>query len=404
MKIMRIITVCIIVLFVCLSGKSLIPRREEIEDMEILKFIGLDYNENEEREKKASLSFVIEKEEANEDSSNGPSKTSQQIMNSKASSFSEASRKMQFYTDKNITGSHIKYFLVGEDGVKNDIDKLIDEISKDREIRLSSNIFLIKDSSAEDFLKEVVAADYKLCDILDSIKDKNEEKTIVKYLSISELLSGKLSDSGVYLIPTLKVDGKNDYITNIKEEEGKISDLDKHVQIYGYGIMKDNKFIDYLDNREAIIYNMIVNKSEGGNIDIECEDDNIISFDIRDIVTSYDFKFDEKEKIKEIQLKVEFRSNFAEVETYEDITISENIEKYQKYQEEKVKKQVDDLITKSKRLNVDIFNIGEKLNLMHPYKFRKIKSIWDTEYGNLNIKASVNVSIDRTYDIIKINK
>ena len=405
MKIIRIITVVIIILFISLSRKSIIPQRNEIDNMEILTLMGLDYNDEAPLEQKSSVSFIMEKEESNDSSSNENKKEYQQVMNYKSTSFNDALRQMQFYTDKTITGSHIKYFLIGEDSAKTDIDKALDELSKDQEVRLSSHIYLVKGSSAEEFFKNMVASDYKLGDILSSIENKNTHKTIIRYLTISELLSNKLSESGIYLIPTLKLKDTSDNITQIKNVGQEESEkLTKQLEILGYGIMKESKLVDYLDESESIIYNMLINKSEGGDLDIEDDKGDVISFNINDISSNYKFKFDKNTDLKEVEIYVKFRSNFEEVQGKENITITKNIKKYQKLQEEKVKKKVEKLIAKSQKLNLDILNIKQQLKLKHPYKFRKIKSTWEDSYNSLNITVKAESSIDRTYDIVRIRK
>ena len=404
MKIIKIITILIIIIFVMLTSKSLLPMSKEIDDMEILKLVGLDYLENETNDNQASLSFMIEKEEGGSEGGEETQKQQQKIMTYKAISFNEAVRSIQFYTDKTLPGSHVKYFLIGEDTAKNNIDKVLDILSKDQEVRLSSNVYIIKDMTSQEFLEKVVSSEYKLNDVLDNMERNNNQKTIVKYITISEILSSKLSDTEIYLIPTLEFTNNIKNVNEVKGSEEGAKELTKQFEFYGYAIMKDNKLIDFLDDEEAIIYNMLINESNGGNVDVVNDKGEVVSFGINDISTDYSFEFDDNDKIKQIIVSLNFRSNFEEVLSEEDITDEKNIIKYEKLQEEKVKKQVEALVNKSQKLNLDIFSIGEKLNLKHPYKFRKIKDAFKKEYKNINIKVKVQVDIERTYDTYQIHK
>ena len=404
MKVVKIITVLIIIVFVSLTSKALLPISSEIDDMEILKLVGLDYNEKTE-EDKASLSFVIEKEESGSDSSSQESQTQKQkIMTYKAISFNEAVRSMQFYTDKTMAGSHVKYFLIGEETAKNDIDKVLDILAKDQEVRLSSNVYIIKDMKAQEFLEKIVSSEYKLSDVLDNMERSSNQKTIVKYITISEILSSKLSDSETYLIPTLEFTYNMENISEVKGEEEGAKELTKQFEFYGYGIMKGNKLVDFLDDEESVIYNMLINESIGGNIDVINKKGDIVSFGINDITTDYSFKFDDENNIKQVVVSLKFRSNFEEVQSNIDITDEKNLVEYETLQEDKVKKQVESLVSKSQKINLDIFGIGEKINLKHPYKFRNIKPEFKEKYKELDIKVNVEVNVERTYDTYQIHK
>ena len=167
---------------------------------------------------------------------------------------------------------------------------------------------------------------------------------------------------------------------------------------------KDNKIVSYLDDKEAIIYNMMINESTGGNIDVENEKGDIVSFGINDISTSYSFDIDDNNNLSKVKINIGFRSNFEEVLTRDDITESDNLVKYEKLQEQKIKKQAESLIKKSQKLNLDIFSIGEKLNVKHPYKFRKIKNEFSKKYKDLKIEVKVQADIERTYDTYQIHK
>ncbi len=403
-KITKIITALIIILSFALCADKLLPQSKEIDNMEVIKVVGLDYEE-EKSENKAVLSLMMDKENGDSQGESGGGSKKQEVIRYSAKTMNEALSKTQYYTDKFVEGSHIKFFVIGEETAKTDIDKALDEISKDKEMRPSSHMYLIKDMKAYEFLENIVAFEYELSDKLESMEKKTENKTIIKALSISELLSGKLSERGIYLIPTLNYLTDDDNLSIIKEdgiEEAK--KLEKQFDFYGYGIMKDTKLVDYLNEEEAIIYNMLMNYTNGGNIEIETDSEEIISFSINNITTSYNFVFGENSSLEEIKIVVRFKSDFEEIYNEENPTSNEKIKEYESLQNEKIKQEVQRLIEKTKTLNLDILNVEEKLKLKHPYKYLKAKEVFNEKYNTLNISVDVQSQIERTYDVIKIEK
>lgn len=403
-KITKIITALIIILSFALCADKLLPQSKEIDNMEVIKVVGLDYEE-EKSENKAVLSLMMDKENGDSQGESGGGSKKQEVIRYSAKTMNEALSKTQYYTDKFVEGSHIKFFVIGEETAKTDIDKALDEISKDKEMRPSSHMYLIKDMKAYEFLENIVAFEYELSDKLESMEKKTENKTIIKALSISELLSGKLSERGIYLIPTLNYLTDDDNLSIIKEdgvEEAK--KLEKQFDFYGYGIMKDTKLVDYLNEEEAIIYNMLMNYTNGGNIEIETDSEEIISFSINNITTSYNFVFGENSSLEEIKIVVRFKSDFEEIYNEENPTSNEKIKEYESLQNEKIKQEVQSLIEKTKTLNLDILNVEEKLKLKHPYKYLKAKEVFNEKYNTLNISVDVQSQIERTYDVVKIEK
>ena len=406
MKINKIATVIIIVLTISLCASKLLPQSKEIDQMEIIKVVGLDYEDTKEDGGKATVSFTMEKDDNSGDGENAQKQSkTQEVMRYSARTCNEALKQMQFYTDKFVEGSHIKFFLIGEKTAREDIDKALDEISKDKEIRLSSHVYLVKDMNAYDFLENIISLEYELGEKLASMEKKIEDKTIVKPLAISELLSGKLSDTGVYLIPTLQYmsDSTDLEVTkeNSSEQEEK---LKKQFDFYGYGIMKENKLVEFLNKDEAIIYNMLINNATAGNIEIETESGKIISFGIENITSSYDFKFSNQDTLDRIVIKMEFKSNFYEIYNEDDPTKERKIDEYQKSQEKEVKKQIEKILTKTQQLNLDILNVEETLKLKHPYKYKNIKNTFKNEYKDLKFDVQVETKIERTYNVIKTHK
>lgn len=403
-KITKIITALIIILSFALCADKLLPQSKEIDNMEVIKVVGLDYEE-EKSENKAVLSLMMDKENGDSQGESGGGSKKQEVIRYSAKTMNEALSKTQYYTDKFVEGSHIKFFVIGEETAKADIDKALDEISKDKEMRPSSHMYLIKDMKAYEFLENIVAFEYELSDKLESMEKKTENKTIIKALSISELLSGKLSERGIYLIPTLNYLTDDDNLSIIKEdgvEEAK--KLEKQFDFYGYGIMKDTKLVDYLNEEEAIIYNMLMNYTNGGNIEIETDSEETISFSINNITTSYDFVFGENSSLEEIKIVVRFKSDFEEIYNEENPTSNDKIKEYESLQNEKIKQEVQSLIEKTKTLNLDILNVEEKLKLKHPYKYLKVKEVFNEKYNTLNISVDVQSQIERTYDMVKIEK
>ncbi|MDD2627430.1 MAG: Ger(x)C family spore germination C-terminal domain-containing protein [Clostridia bacterium] len=410
MKKIKIYVMLVIFILIAFGSKQLIPSKKEISALEIVKIIGLDYEEK--TDKKARISIVINKgtEIASSDATTEEDISTQEVLKYEEKSFNTAFRTAQFYNEKIITTSHVRHFLIGEETINKDIDKVIDRIARDPETRLTAKVYTVKDMTANEFLTKLISKGYYLSEKLDSIEDKKTYQTIMIPLKMIDLLEHKLSGNGIYLIPTLEIKEKKESKENKQEEneknkkESNEENKDLKFDFYGYSIMKRNKCIGYLNKKEAIIYALLKNKIDGGSIDITLKNKNIISFGITKVTGSTKFIFDSSDHLERIELKVNLVTSLDEVAGEGSIDNVGNIKKYEKLQEEKVEKQVYELINKSKNMNCDFLGIEKTLQIKHPYKYKKLQDNFNNAFKSLEFKINVNCKIDRTYDLIKIDK
>ncbi len=410
MKKIKVYVMLVIFILIAFGSKQLIPSKKEISALEIVKLIGLDYEEK--ADKKAIMSIIINKgtEIASSEGTTEEDISTQEVLKYEEESFNTAFRTAQFYNEKIITTSHIRHFIIGEETINKDIDKVIDRIARDPETRLTAKVYTVKGMSANEFLTKLTSKGYNLSEKLDSIEDKKTYQTIMVPIKMIDLLEHKLSKDGIYLIPTLEIKEKEESKES-KEEENEKNEKENNEEskdikfgFYGYSIMKRNKCIGYLNENEAITYALLKNKIDGGSIDIKLENENIISFGITKVTGSTKFKFNSFDSLEQIELNVNLVTSLDEVAGEGSIDDVKNIEKYESLQEEKVQKQIQELINKSKKMNCDFLGIEKLLQIKHPYKYKKIKENFSDKLNKTKFKVNVKFKIDRTYDLVKIDK
>ena len=185
---LRVILIILLVFVLIQWNKKLLPNRIEITDLELVRVIGLDN----ETKNNAQITFVRNKlnpskSNSSEDSSDPSGSKENSSSNDKSNqdaslaitiegkTFNEIFRKAQTYTEKEIPGGHIDYFLIGEKTATSDIIETTDFIAGDSELRFSGRVYIVKGSSAKDFLDKTVGLDYKLADKLDNMEIEAKE-------------------------------------------------------------------------------------------------------------------------------------------------------------------------------------------------------------------------------------
>lgn len=133
--------------------------------------------------------------------------------------------------------------------------------------------------------------------------------------------------------------GQEDSSDENKSQFEQSSNVKIKVSYLGY--FKDKSLSGYLDNDTSLIYNLLNNNLETGIMQAEEGDDKIVV----DIVKSKVKKIPKKENDEyKMDLKIDITCNLAENGKNVKFDSNENIEKYQKQIEDKIKKKVEEFL------------------------------------------------------------
>lgn len=404
----------VIILSLMLWNENIMPIRREMTEIELVKTAGLDKSSD--PKFKYDEVIVRPKQQATQSGGSGgsqgggSSKETQKVFTVRCQTFSEGIRSFQTYLDKNLPGSHIKVFILGEEFCKNEMSLGMDFNARDYEVRLNIGIYIAKGSSAKDFIEKTVNGEYELSDKILSMEKNNDAKNISYKTTILDVLKILSNKEGVGLIPTLKIispkGDKGFELTGETDQPNEVNKTDNNETFFdfdGYGVIKDDKLIGYLDREQSITANLIMNRHAGMNIDIEADDGGMYSFGLIKAERSFKFNFND-DKLSEIVINVNLETNIDEVATKENDINAELIKKLEQKQSDKIKKQMEDVIQKMKEYKCDFLNLKDDFRIQHPFKYEKMKDNITDILCNTKVTVNVKTGIKSTYDIVGINK
>lgn len=440
-KKIRQILLIIFIAYLVLFNKSIMPTRREISDLSLVKVVGLDIiNEGiykvqhtNVRSDVANPSTPSTTSSASNSSTAGGSSSSSsdsgsgspsssdseeknyKLFSVKAATFADAVRSFQTYTDKNLTGSHVLFFLLGEDFAKTGVNLGIDFNTRDYEVRATSTIYITKGTSAYDFLYEATKGTFDVDAKLKSMEENLDAKSISYKTTMLDVEKMIFGCDGTGLIPAIQIINNEEIKNQQKENPAKSNSIiDKQTAIsvsddvffdyFGYAIIKDKKLAGYLDKEESLTSNILMNKAKGFNINIYLNGDDRVVTGITTSTTKYDFTLSKEGNIEEIKIKTSFRCNVEEV-YMENYKFDESfINELQDKQDEQIKVRIEDIINKLKDYDADFLKIRDIFRSAHPYIYRNIEDKWMEQVKNAKISVDVESIIRRTYDFNAVDQ
>lgn len=383
------ITVFIIIIVVLSEwGEHIFPTKLEISDVQIVEAMGMDLDEN----NKVSLSLLFE--ESENEVKEGRKK--EKLLTVSSESFLGTEKGMRYYEDKIFIGSHVKNIIIGEKLAQENLVRVMEYIGKNGELRLDSNIYIAKGSSASKLFEDGLGNEYGLADKINDIamtEVKGSEKRCVKVIDVIKLL---LSNDKVGVIPCIQLvdNGGNQFEgseINMTEQEKK------RIELAGYGVIKKDKLTGYLGNYESSGYDYVKNSIFEENV-VLAKYDEVIGLKLIDSDTKIKCEFSDDTLTKAI-IKIKVNNSIMETSSGKNI-FAKDLKTIEELENNYIKNIVMATIEYAQKENADFIGIGKSLELKHPYKWRNIEKEWEKIFPTLPIEVEVNSKINEEYGIL----
>lgn len=391
-----IIQTCLAVLMFVLIGKDTLPTRIDIENLEVVEIIGLDATE-----KGVKISAILKDESGEQSNSKGASEN-YKMVSVESTTYSQTVDVLRSITDKYISLSHVKYYIVGEETAKNSLRDVIDYLSRTDDLESNAKLLVAEDYTAQEFLKKVIEGKEN---IVNNIEDKDSDLIAKNYtvdVTVLDIVDMFLQD---------KINGVIPYISIVNEKVGenfaeKYYSPDEKSDVFGFvaiGILKDMKIVDKLSLEEIARYNLalgkadsvveLVNPQENDKIVLNCNKEKYsISFDT------------DKDNIKSVNIYLKYIANIEEAHSDNELFTAEYFKKIQESCSEQMEKGIKDAFDRCFKSEIDYMGLSRQFELRHPYIYRKIKDNFFQNVVNSKVNVKVEINLNNTYDVMQSNK
>ena len=261
----------------------------------------------------------------------------------------EALRDVNLASSYELNYSQNRAYIFTERAAKDGIKRYIDLINNNQEFQIKPDIFVYY-GEIDDLLKVTSSDEEYLGLYLEELVHKNKRNPRAMRANINDYLSNSLEPSSTYIVGSIE----------IREDA-----LDKKIEIGGGSVIKDGILVDRIDSREAMSYNLLMNKVSKGTLEItNPQDENgFITFEILGNTTNSTLKYENNEikLIKNLKIRVAIAEIQGEATVNKDlldyikVAKEKEVEGYLKYSFEKYKEQ-----------GLDVFEIERLLDINYP--------------------------------------
>lgn len=364
---------CIALIFSGCNGAVLLSSAREVEDLELVRTIGIDTEDEE-------IKITVNSASGTEGNA--------KFFSTKAETLAQAVNDMQkLPVGKEALFSHTEHIVISEDTAKNGIGEFLDYIERSNDTRIDTNFFITRGISAEELLVKASGEDLDISDILTFMTENIELLGNGCVFTCRDIASA-LSTRGCGLIQAISV----------SDSEGLYEgEAEKTAFPDGFAVIKDSKLIGFISDDEASGAMLLMNKTKSDDIKLE-HDGATVSVILNGNKAKFTPVFSGSE-LKEIKAEVEISANIT--------SVSEMLNIYDDDVREALAAQLEDIelsrvtaaLSAAQRMDADFMGISKEIELKSPLKCAEIVENWGEIFKDIDFNVSVDCEIRRTFDI-----
>lgn len=356
MKRIIYIICCLIIVPIILGGCSKDFMVTEIDEINLVRVMGIDYEEEE-----YTISALFTTIEGKEEVTKGKGKSPY-----------AAYEDLKIRAKKAISIGHTAYFLIGEAAASNGIDTCLDFLSRDETIKMDGLFYITQNSKAVDFLEKAMKNEQKVNEDMEVLRQKQE------------IMLTRNDNTLVNLINEIKQPYQSVLIPYVVAEE-------KSFLMPGYTVFDDLKLRDYLDEETSAGVNFIKNIIRNYPIFLDGDVALLITFSETHIASNW-----ESNKLK-IKIKIDYETMIKEVNTSDNIWAIDYIEGLNRKQDDYVFDVIERAIKYTKATGLDILQLARFVENQNIKEWEDIKKTWDTAISEIQYNFEFNSRISKSF-------
>lgn len=360
----------LILLLIFLPGCSFDMNRREIDEIDMVLVLGIDYKNGQYQLTALYSSGSGSGAEGSEGGEEGDS--GEQIAGGSGKSAYLALQDLKERNKKALTLAQTGTFLIGEEAAKMGLWPCIDFLQRDETIKMESLIFVTKGMSAEDFIKLGQENIKTVHEDLEAIKQKQLDVLTRNDNTMVNILNDCRQRLSCVMIPYMTAD-------------------DSGYKIEGYAVFNNYILKDYLDSETSDGVNFFRNLVRSYDIFLENEAGLLITHTMTKI------EADLEEKDVSVRVKVDFESMIREVLTEEDIFSPHRLQRLTEEQNKYIKMILDKPVRYSIEKGLDILNLARVVENQNVTGWKDIKDSWSELLPDIHYSFEIKSKVSKAF-------
>ncbi len=309
------------------------------------------------------------------------------IYKTTGTSMQEAFRNVVKESPRKLYGAQLEILIIDEETAKDEINMILDFLSRDPEIR--SEFYVLIGKSDEVLEVTTPLENISSKNIFSSLTATNQYLGTSNLVTYHELINDYLNPNIEIALPSIEIVHSNkdeDSIKNIEETDSETDSVISTIAVF-----KKDKLVGYLTEKESLAYNFIMGNTQTSLIRTEYENNEFVVHEIIDSKT----KMEADVSKKKITISISGKAALSEVNYDCDLKNVNTIKKLQKDLNREMESLLKESIQSSiQKYNSDIYGFRDLFYKTDPQEYEQLKDKWYQEiFSKLEIEVKSEIQI-----------
>ena len=352
-------------------GKAALPYAREMGDMALLRTMGVDAEGD-----RVRVTVSTGRRAAGLQGEGQPAL----VLSALGDSLSGACRSMQGLSDSYVFYGYVDQLLLGEGAALAGVEPVLDYFSRDVELGLGAQMWLVRGETARAALESGGEAGVE--GRLSTLQTDSEMGAAGVARTAGEVFSDLLERGCAYL-PALTASGR--------EEDGGTALLEA-----GYGVLRDGALAGWLDGEAAKGLELLAGHAADDILTVELPSGQAVAR-----ITGASVRCEPVFQGEELTgLRLSCRA-FAELAEFRVPGEAGELDQLRAELEERERLRLQEALSRLRGWGTDCTGLGDQVARADPGRWEKLRGEWDQQFSSVPLEISVQVSVSRTYGELK---
>jgi spore germination protein KC len=357
---------------------SFLPRSQDISHVELVRTLAIDDSREKDRIKVTVASGV----KRGPDGSPGKPL----VLTEEAETVFSACQMIQKSGSGHVTYGHVTECVVGEQAARAGINRVLDYIQRDFEMRMDTLLFLVEQEEASVLVNKTASKDSSATDRLQEIGQMLPLKSEAWPCTVREFLID-LYDNGWAMMPVVKLEKKADHYD---------------INTDGMALFQEARLVEKLDDRTGRGACLLLNQGKSGHVDITLKDGSVAGLKLVGINCRWSAQW-EGDTLTGLSAELDVKADLAEVSGKASSQDAPEMQKIEERLAAQITEEAAAALEKEKAYG-DFLHLKRKLTGQYPGRVELIQARWEQWLETLTFHVTARAVVKQSYDVNRETK
>ena len=305
------------------------------------------------------------------------------VLSAQADTVSAARATMQTYGENELFFGNVEQMLVGEGLAQRGVDDFLTLMTRDFELRLDAQLWVVRGSSAADVLmdaQEGGGTDERLEAMEDDIK--LSDTTLPR--SGREALMD-LRRNGATFLPALR---------KVPSRPGDGGKGEATILTAGYALLRDGALCSWTTPEESHGINLLLSQLDNEPVELTTPDSVKMAVNITQAQTSFTPRVDEKQTLVGLGVDCQIEARISEIRGG-GLPQGEELDWLEAELAQRCQARIEEALGHAQALETDFFNLGRRAVMKRPWQKQAVERQWQDAFPTLEITVNVEAQVVR---------